>query len=151
MLDRRSRPSVGPSTAPLLPDPRLRRSAASAGHTEAACLLAPTATTAAFVAARRRLLVLSSIGSITAAAWAVVTLANLSPLVGLLPSAVLLMDLLALMITSRRRTVRRAGQLRDQRRAEHLRRLAAPRVVTPPSMPSTSPPVPPIVTVSAPS
>jgi hypothetical protein len=141
VLDRRVRPSVGPSTAPLLPDSSARRSAASDGSVDAdgrpvsAARLAPTA---AQVAARRRLLVLSLIGSLAAATWALVTVTNISWLVALLPTGLVLIDLLALMISGRRRTVRRAGLLRDQRRAAVRRVITAAPAVVVPSVPVTS-------------
>ena len=147
VLDRRARPSVGPSTAPLLPDAGARRWAASEGSVGRSGPIGDDgrpvpvprlAPTAAQVAARRRLLVLSLVGSLAAATWALVTVTNISWSVALLPTGLVLVDLAALMISGRRRTVRRAGLLRDQRRAARRKVVTAAPAVVVPSAPATS-------------
>jgi hypothetical protein len=139
VLDRRPRGPVGPSTAPLLPEPSmpLTRPAGYPSHRPARTgphrRSVPVAPSASAVAARRRARVLSVLLALTAASWVLVPASRIGWQAAAPATVLLVLDLLALVLTGRRRAVRRAAAVRDRRRRADLlrweaagRRAAAP-------------------------
>jgi hypothetical protein len=136
VLHRRRRVSGGPSSVPLLPDPRtigdpvvdpLAANHADSRHggpsrpgaEVSACR--PAVATASAVAARRRARVLSTLMVLTATVWAATLVVPEMAAVGWLLTGLLGLDLVALVISGRRRAVRRASLERAQ--LERARRL----------------------------
>jgi len=140
LLSRRIRTAAGPSTTPILPDPRnvsdlgvdplvdpseaqVPVPSAAAGHPSDRAR-----PSAAAVAARRRARVLSWLLVLTATAWTASVAVPAAEVVGWIVTGLLLLDLAALVVTGRRRAVRRATVERDRRHQVQLaRREAAAR------------------------
>jgi hypothetical protein len=152
VLDRRRRASGGPSSAPLLPDPRtvggpsgdplaepvegsvgVRRPEPLSPLSLPAESLPPLSPSA--VAARRRARVLSILLASTATGWLAGTVVPALRIVGLLPTALLALDLAALVISGRHRAVLRARAERERRRRiEEARRARRAEPARPPAV-----------------
>lgn len=162
VLDRRTRGPSGPSSIPLLPDPRtlgagsVRRSEIAdrnaeepAGHPDSpslkqlhsAAVSGPTAS--ARTAARRRARVLTVLLALTGAAWVASVWMPVATTVAVALSVLLGLDVVALLVVARRREVRRAVAARARHRELERRKAARARqVMTRSAAPTASGEVP---------
>jgi hypothetical protein len=146
VLDRRTRVASGPSSTPLLPDPRTigavsappseiadRRVEDPAGRRGGHSPRQPNSTAvgglpaSARTAARRRVRVLTVLLTLTGMAWVASVWVPVATAMAVGVSVLLGFDVLALLVAARRREVRRAAAARARRRELERRKAARAR------------------------